>query len=315
MRSSMKTKQHSRRSLHGLPACSLVLAIIGGWAAVMSVPSLLSQSPNAENATPVRKPFTKTELTELLRLKTPENLLIPRVRIAGVNFIATNDDLRGFANLGASSALLDVIRSASERQREKNTQSEKATSAKSIRSIEQQPTHPDSTTIGNPVEAPNSPPPVTGIAKSAFSLRYLDIVIGSGSEAIPNKLYKVQYTGWLAADGRKFDSSYDHRTPLRDKDGKSLIDADGKPQFGDPQPLTFPQGTGRIIAGFDFGFSGMRIGGKRRLFVPWQMAYGMREIPSRGPDHPRIPAQSDLIFDVELVDIADLPASTGTKPQ
>jgi peptidylprolyl isomerase len=313
MRSSKKTKQQSRHSLPGLPICSLVLAIIGGSAAVLSVPSLLSQSPNAENATPVRKPFTRNELTELLRLKTPENLLIPRVRTAGVDFIATNDDLRGFANLGASSALLDLIRAASERQREKNTQSEKATSAESNRSIEQPPAHLDSTTIGNPVEAPSTPPPVRGIAKTAFSLRYLDIVIGSGSEAIPNKLYKVHYTGWLAADGRKFDSSYDHRTPLRDKDGKPVLDADGKPQLGDPQPLTFPQGMGRIIAGFDFGFSGMRIGGKRRLFVPWQMAYGLREIPARDLDHPGIHPQSDLIFDVELIDVTDLPAVTTHK--
>jgi peptidylprolyl isomerase len=51
----------------------------------------------------------------------------------------------------------------------------------------------------------------------------------------------------------------------------------------------------------------MKIGGKRRIFIPWEMAYGTRNIPDR-PDHPGIPAKSDLIFDVELVDVTDMPA-------
>jgi peptidylprolyl isomerase len=64
---------------------------------------------------------------------------------------------------------------------------------------------------------------------------------------------------------------------------------------------------GRLIPGFDYGVTGMRVGGKRRLFIPWQIAYGTRSIPDR-PDHPGIPAKSDLIFDVELVEVSDMPA-------
>jgi peptidylprolyl isomerase len=136
--------------------------------------------------------------------------------------------------------------------------------------------------------------------KTAFSLRYQDLRIGTGAPAEPNKTYKVQYTGWLAADGHKFDSSYDHKRPLVDTDGKPELDADGKPKMGDAEPLSFPQGFGRLIPGFDQGFTGMKVGGKRRLFIPWQLAYGMRGRPGA------IPPKSDLIFDIELVDQSDL---------
>jgi peptidylprolyl isomerase len=145
--------------------------------------------------------------------------------------------------------------------------------------------------------------------KTAFSLRYQDIHLGTGPVAEPNKLYKVLYTGWRAADGVKFDSTDDHpRPPVVDKDGKPVLDADGKPKQGDIQPMAFPQGMGRLIPGFDQGVAGMRIGGKRRLFIPWQMAYGTHAIPDHGPGHPGIPAKSDLIFDVTLVAVDELPA-------
>jgi peptidylprolyl isomerase len=159
------------------------------------------------------------------------------------------------------------------------------------------------------VKLPPGVPPGRGILRTAFSLKYQDLKIGTGAEAEPNKLYKVQYTGYRAADGVKFDSSYDHPgAPVMDKDGKPEKDADGKIKLGPPQPMTFPQGMGRLIPGFDQGFAGMKIGGKRRLFIPWQLAYGMRDIPARGTEHPGIPPKSDLIFDVELVDVTDMPA-------
>lgn len=157
------------------------------------------------------------------------------------------------------------------------------------------------------VKLPAGVPPVRSIVKTAFSLRYQDIKIGTGAEAEPNKLYKVNYTGWLAADGRKFDSSYDHpRPPVLDKDGKPVMGEDGKPKLGDPQPIAFPQGFGRVIPGFDQGFTGMKIGGKRRLFIPWQLAYGDRGRPGPDPAHPVIPAKADLIFDIELVAVNDI---------
>jgi peptidylprolyl isomerase len=153
---------------------------------------------------------------------------------------------------------------------------------------------------------PPGVPRARGVVKTAFSLRYQDVKIGTGADAEPNKIYKVLYTGWLAADGRKFDSSEDHRPPLRDKDGKPVLGDDGKPKLGDPQPIAFPQGFGRVIPGFDQGFAGMKVGGKRRLFIPWQLAYGARGHPGPDPAHPGIPPKADLIFDIELVDVSDM---------
>jgi peptidylprolyl isomerase len=157
---------------------------------------------------------------------------------------------------------------------------------------------------------PPGVPPVKGIQKTLFtvSLRYQEIKIGTGAEAEPNKLYKVNYTVWLAASGVKSDSSYDQPgKPVLDKDGKPVLGADGKPTLGEPQPITFPQGFGRAIPGFDQGFTGMKIGGKRRLFIPWQLAYGARGRPGPDAAHPGIPPKADLIFDVELVAVEDLP--------
>ena len=76
---------------------------------------------------------------------------------------------------------------------------------------------------------------------------------------------------------------------------------------------SFLRASGRLIPGFDQGFAGMHIGGKRRIFVPWQLAYGTRNVPAHGADHPNIPPKSDLIFDVELLDVTDMPAMP-TRP-
>lgn len=158
------------------------------------------------------------------------------------------------------------------------------------------------------VKLPPGVPVVHGILRTAFSLRYQEIRVGTGAEAEPNKVYKVHYTGWLAADGHKFDSSYDHKTPIMGKDGKPELDADGKPKMNEGEPISFPQGFGRVIPGFDQGFTGMKIGGKRRLFIPWQLAYGARGRPGPNAANPGIPPKADLIFDIELVDVSDMPA-------
>ncbi|MDR3727313.1 MAG: FKBP-type peptidyl-prolyl cis-trans isomerase [Terracidiphilus sp.] len=162
------------------------------------------------------------------------------------------------------------------------------------------------------VKLPAGVPAVRGIVKTAFAMRYEDIKIGTGAAAEPNKLYKVHYTGWLAADGRKFDSSYDHpRPPVVDKDGKPVLDADGKPKLGEAQPIVFPQGYRKVIAGWEVGFEGMKVGGKRRLFIPYQLAYGELGHPSSDPKNPGIPAKADMIFDVELVDVMDMQMPTN----
>ena len=172
--------------------------------------------------------------------------------------------------------------------------------------------HPAATASASASRTPAGVPPVHGLLKAAFTLRYQDIKLGTGADAEPNKMYKVLYTGYLGANGRpddghKFDSSDDHRQPERDKDGKPVLGDDGKPKLGEAQPMAFPQGMGRLIPGFDQGFYGMKVGGKRRLFIPWQLAYGAKGRPGPDEAHPGIPAKADLIFDVELVDIADMP--------
>jgi peptidylprolyl isomerase len=132
---------------------------------------------------------------------------------------------------------------------------------------------------------PKNIPPVKGPLKVQFALRYQDITVGTGDEAVPGQMYSVNYTGWLASDGTKFDSSYDR----------------GK-------PIEFPQGARRVIPGWDEGFAGMRVGGKRRLFIPYQLAYGAAGRP------PMIPAKADLIFDVELMGERDPNAPAPVPP-
>jgi len=150
-----------------------------------------------------------------------------------------------------------------------------------------------------------------GPVKVPFALRYEDIKIGTGAEGESGKLWHLKYTGWRAADGVKFDSWDQH--PVMGPDRKPVLGPDGNAKLDD-QPTPFQQGLGKVIPGFDYGLAGMRIGGKRRIFIPWQLGYGMRELPPHPyqipgvPDFPGIPAKSDLIFNVELVDVTDAPA-------
>jgi peptidylprolyl isomerase len=137
------------------------------------------------------------------------------------------------------------------------------------------------------VKVPPGIPVYRKLVKTAFALKYQDISLGTGALAEPLKLYEVKYTGWLAVDGKKFDSSEDHP---------------GK------EPIKFPQGRGRVIPGWDQAFDGMRIGGKRRIFIPYQLAYGAMGRP------PVIPGKSDLIFDIELVSVSEMPAPGAMSP-
>jgi peptidylprolyl isomerase len=127
--------------------------------------------------------------------------------------------------------------------------------------------------------APPNIPHVVGIPKTLYAIKYIDTKIGTGPLAQERKYYTVHYTGWLT-NGTKFDSSHDHPGG---------------------EPITFPYGAHHVIAGWDTGFQGMHVGGKRRLFIPYQLAYGESGRP------PIIPAKSDLIFDVELVAMSDTP--------
>jgi peptidylprolyl isomerase len=131
---------------------------------------------------------------------------------------------------------------------------------------------------------PSSIPKVVGIPKTLYAIKYIDIKLGAGELAQPHKFYTVHYTGWFP-NGTKFDSSVDRGTPF-----------------------TFPYGAHRVITGWDTGFEGMHVGGKRRLFVPYQLAYGELGNP------PHMPAKANLIFDVEFISQSDTPPEQPRQP-
>ncbi len=159
-----------------------------------------------------------------------------------------------------------------------------------------QPTVSASVTAGTPTPvgqtpgptAPGSPPAVTGETVTTPSgLKYIDIVEGTGASPVPSDVVRVNYTGWVAADGKKFDSSYDRGKPL---------------DFG----------VSGVIAGWTEGLQTMKEGGKRRLIIPSALAYG-----AAGQSRAGIGPNADLIFDVELIQVnpptpAPAPAATVT---
>ncbi len=115
-------------------------------------------------------------------------------------------------------------------------------------------------------------------------LKYIDLTVGTGALAHGNDNVTMQYTGWLT-DGTKFDSS-------RDKN----------------QPFTVDLGQGKVIAGWDEGIPGMKVGGKRKLIIPGSLAYGAagKQDPQTGAYV--IPPNATLIFEVELVSLIPGPS-------
>ena len=103
-------------------------------------------------------------------------------------------------------------------------------------------------------------------------LQIIDTVVGTGDEVPVGATITAHYTGALVADGMIFQSSHD---------------------FGDP--ITFP--LSGVIAGWTQGVPGMKVGGVRRLIIPSEMAYGSVRAAAN------IPPNSDLVFDIELVNI------------
>lgn len=110
--------------------------------------------------------------------------------------------------------------------------------------------------------------------KPPATLQIKDLTVGTGTEAQAGKTVTVHYTGWLFDGGKKFDSSVDRG-----------------------QPFTFQLGASQVIPGWDQGVAGMKAGGKRKLTIPANLAYGERGAGGV------IPPNSALVFDVELLSV------------
>ena len=123
-----------------------------------------------------------------------------------------------------------------------------------------------------------------GLSSESFSLMYVDTKVGTGELAQPKKWYSIRYTGYLQ-DGTVFDSNADR-----------------------PDPFSFAYGSHQVINGWDTGFAGMHVGGKRRLYIPYQLAYGANGRP------PKIPAKAMLIFDVEFIGQSDTAPQPPAPP-
>jgi peptidylprolyl isomerase len=166
------------------------------------------------------------------------------------------------------------------------------------------------------IKLPPGIPPTGAKLVDDFSLRYQDIKIGDGAEALPGKKYTIHYTGWNAASGTKFDSTYEHHAYLRDKDGKPVMGDDGKyKQNPEPQPFTFEWEKHKVIPGLEQGILGMKVGGKRRIIIPYQLAYGVYGRRGSNAAHPGVTPKSDIVFDVELLDVADPYAKPKPAPK
>ncbi len=126
--------------------------------------------------------------------------------------------------------------------------------------------------------SPGPPEAPTEVEESAYTttpsgLKYYDLEVGAGAEAIAGKTAIVHYTGWLT-DGTMFDSS-----------------------LARGEPFPFSVGGGQVIRGWDEGVTGMRVGGRRQLVIPANLAYG-----NRGAGNV-IPPGATLVFEVELLGV------------
>jgi len=108
---------------------------------------------------------------------------------------------------------------------------------------------------------------------TASGLKYVDLVEGTGATPQSGQTISVNYLGTLE-NGTKFDSSYDSGRPFQ-----------------------FIIGTGSVIKGWDEGLMSMKVGGKRKLIIPPALGYGPRGSP------PKIPGNSTLVFEVELLSV------------
>ena len=124
-----------------------------------------------------------------------------------------------------------------------------------------------------------APPPVLVYAGNPASLTKIDTTVGTGAEAVAGKYVGVNYSGWL------------YNEAAADKKGT---------QF-DAGSYKLKLGAGGVIAGFDQGITGMKLGGKRTVLIPSSLGYGTNGSP------PRIPGNAGLVFEIEVLQVSDTP--------
>jgi peptidylprolyl isomerase len=117
------------------------------------------------------------------------------------------------------------------------------------------------------VEVPQDQPP-------SYQLELVDLAEGDGDEAVAGKIVEVHYVGVSWSDGKQFDASWDRGSTFK-----------------------FGLGKGQVIAGWDQGVAGMKVGGRRRITIPPQLGYGKRGAP------PVIGPDETLVFVVDLVGV------------
>ena len=161
--------------------------------------------------------------------------------------------------------------------------SENACSVATINNIyNSTPTPNPSTPVVGPVipatptaGLPTPPAITTTPGMLTNGLKCIDLKVGTGAPAESGSTVSVQYTGWIAANGKEFDSSFDHGG----------------------QPFAVTIGQGQVIKGWEEGLVGVKAGGTRRIIIPADLGYGAQGSP------PKIPANAVLIFDITVVSI------------
>ena len=130
-----------------------------------------------------------------------------------------------------------------------------------------------STTAATPTSGPLATKPVVSVPKGPApnKLETKDLIVGTGAEAKTGQSVTVNYVGVLYKGGKEFDASWKHK-----------------------EPFTFELGAGKVIKGWDQGVAGMKVGGRRELIIPAELAYGAQGTPG-------IPPNSPLVFVVDLL--------------